>query len=102
MEDVGQSIIEGIGLALAMMFWIWFFRRLYLNGWRPLIFVLITVGWQRLKFYAAWIMFSRRRDKVDAFLDEAEAAGADERVAIARKLRPDVPIVVSKCEPPKT
>jgi hypothetical protein len=29
------------------------------------------------------------------------AAGAEERVAFARKLRPDVPISISQCQPPK-
>jgi hypothetical protein len=61
-----------IQMAFGTLFWIWFFRRLYLNGWRPLIFVLIAIGWERAKFHAAWIGFSRRRDKIDAFLGEAE------------------------------
>ena len=72
MNKIGESILFGVVMALAMIFWIWFFRRLYLNGWRPLIFILIAVGWERLKFYVSWIRFSRRRDKVEAFLAEAE------------------------------
>ena len=62
MSHVAEDLLTGVAMALGAMFWIWFFRRLYLNGWRPLLFVLVAVGWQRLKFYAAWIAFSRKRD----------------------------------------
>jgi hypothetical protein len=71
-SPVVNDLLTGVAMAFGAMFWIWFFRRLYLNGWRPLIFVLIAIGWQRLKFYVSWIIFSRRRDKADAFVDEAD------------------------------
>jgi hypothetical protein len=72
MAQIYESVLYGVFMALALFFWVWFFRRLYLNGWRPLIFVLIAVYWQRLMFAVAWIRYSRRHDKIDAFLDEAE------------------------------
>jgi hypothetical protein len=72
MQQIYQSIIYGVFFTLAMLFWVWFFRRLYLNGWRPLVFVLLAMGWERVKFAFAWLRYSRRRDKLDAFLDEAE------------------------------
>lgn len=72
MNRLPESVVTGAGLALAIFFWIWLFRRLYLNGWRPLIFVLFAIGWERLKFYVSWIRYSRRRDRIDALLDDAE------------------------------
>jgi hypothetical protein len=66
-----ESVIFGVFMTLGMFFWIWVFRRLYLNGWRPVLFVLIAIGWQRLKFYFAWLRFSRRYDKVHNFIDLA-------------------------------
>ena len=71
-QKIYESMIFGVFMTLAIFFWVWFFRRLYLNGWRPLIFVLIAIGWQRLKFYFAWLRFSRRYDKVQGFIDLAD------------------------------
>ena len=62
MQQAYEAILYGVFFTLAMFFWVWFFRRLYLNGWRPLIFVLIAMYWQRLMFTFAWIRFSRRRE----------------------------------------
>jgi hypothetical protein len=62
LQQIYESTLYGVFMALAIFFWVWFFRRLYLNGWRPLIFVLIAVYWQRLMFAFAWIRFSRRQD----------------------------------------
>lgn len=66
MAQIYESMLYGVFMALSLFFWVWFFRRLYLNGWRPLIFVLIAVYWQRLMFAFAWIRFNRwRGDKAE-------------------------------------
>ncbi len=72
MAQIYESVLYGVFMALAIFFWIWLFRRLYLNGWRPLIVVLIAMYWQRLMFAFAWIRFSRRQDNIDAFLEDPE------------------------------
>jgi hypothetical protein len=43
-QQVYESVLYGVLFTLARSFWVWFFRRLYLNGWRPLIFVLTQTG----------------------------------------------------------
>ena len=69
---MSETVQDWLTLGI-IIFDVWFFRWLYLKGWwRPVIFVLIDIGWQRLKFYAAWLRFSRRYDKLHGFLDLAE------------------------------
>jgi hypothetical protein len=71
-QDLQESLFVCVGVTLAILFWVWFFRFLYLKGWRTLIFLLVAIGWERLKFYIAWLRFSRRRDKLDTFLADAD------------------------------
>ncbi len=71
-QQLKEFVISGFVLAVVIFFNVWFFRWLYLKGWQPLIFVLIGIGWQRLKFYVAWLRFSRRYDKFHDFLNLAE------------------------------
>ena len=71
-QQLTEIVISGFVAAVVIFFNVWFFRWLYLKGWRPLIFVLIGNGWQRLKFYVSWLRFSRRYDKLHGFLDLAE------------------------------
>jgi hypothetical protein len=72
-QQLTESVIYGVLVTLGTIFYVWFLRWLYVNGWwRPFIFILIDIGWQRLKFYVAWLRFSRRYDKLHGFLDLAE------------------------------
>ncbi|MEH2471989.1 glucan phosphoethanolaminetransferase (alkaline phosphatase superfamily) [Nitrobacteraceae bacterium AZCC 2161] len=52
-------------------FWYFVLRWLWRRGWQPLLIVLIVIGWQRLVFYAKWIVYSRSYDKVHNFIDLA-------------------------------
>jgi hypothetical protein len=71
-QQLTEIVIPVFVVAVVIFFNVYFFRWLYLKGWQPLIFVLIGIGWQRLKFSVAWLRFSRRYDKLHGFLDLAE------------------------------
>ncbi len=66
---MGETLSNWIVLIASMVFIVSFFS---LTGWRPLGWVLIVIGWQRVVFYARWLIYSRRCDKVHAFIAEAD------------------------------
>jgi hypothetical protein len=84
---MGETISTWIVFIALMVFIVGFFR---LTGWRPLGWSLIVIGWQRSVFYARWLIYSRRYDKVHAFIAEADR----------RRRQPVAGLVESLEEPP--
>jgi hypothetical protein len=62
---MGETLSNWILFIASMVFIVGFFR---LTGWRPLGWIFIVIGWQRLVFYVRWLIYSRRYDKVHTLL----------------------------------
>jgi Flp pilus assembly protein TadB len=64
-----EILADWLMFAAAMVFIVGLFK---LTGWRPLGWVFIVIGWERLVFYVRWLLYSRRYDEVHDFIAEAD------------------------------
>jgi hypothetical protein len=62
-EEIIFNVVIGAFLVLVFGFLGWMAVAIWREGWRPFGLVLLMVGWERLRFYTAWLRFLWRRDK---------------------------------------
>lgn len=67
-----ESTITTLGIIFSIAFWAWIIWLMKRSGWRPLVWVLAVVAARRLIFYAKWIAYSRRADKIANFIAKAD------------------------------
>jgi hypothetical protein len=69
---MNETVQTWIAIAFVTLFWVVVIRFFWRRGWRPLVLVLIVIGFERLSFYVKWILYSRRYDRVHNFIAEAD------------------------------
>jgi len=69
---MNETLQNLIAITFVTLFWVVVIRFFWTRGWRPLVLVLIVIGFERLSFYVKWILYSRRYDKVHDFIAEAD------------------------------
>jgi hypothetical protein len=67
-----ESTITSLVIIFSIAFWTWVIWLMKRSGWRPLVWVVAVVAVRRLVFYAKWIAYSRRADKIARFLAKAD------------------------------
>jgi len=61
-----------LGLIFSIAFWTWVIWLMKRSGWRPLVWVAAVVVGRQLLFYARWIAYSRRADRIAGFIAKAD------------------------------
>ena len=69
---MNETLQTWIAITFVTLFWVVVIRFFWIRGWRPLVLVLIVIGFERLSFYVRWLIYSRRYDKVHDFIAEAD------------------------------
>ncbi len=67
-----ESTITTLLIIFSIAFWTWVIWLMKRSGWRPLVWVVAVVAVRRLVFYAKWIAYSRRADKIADFIVKAD------------------------------
>jgi hypothetical protein len=67
-----ESTIVTLGIIVSVGIWAWVIWLMKRSGWRPLVWVVAIVVARQLIFYARWIVYSRRADKIADFIAKAD------------------------------
>jgi hypothetical protein len=71
-ESTIATLGTTLGIIFSIVFWLWVIWLMKRNGWRPLVWVVAVVVAKQVVFYARWIIFSRRADKITDFVAKAD------------------------------
>lgn len=71
-ESTTVTLGTTFGIIFSIVFWIWIIWLMKRSGWRPLVWLVAVVAVRRLVFYAKWIAYSRRADKIANFIAKAD------------------------------
>jgi hypothetical protein len=71
-DAMNDTTLTTLGIIFSIAFWTWIIWLMKRSGWRPLVWVVAVVAVRRLVFYAKWIAYSRRADKVADFIAKAD------------------------------
>ena len=69
---MNDTTLTTLGIIFSIVFWTWIFWLMKRSGWRPLVWVVAVVAVRRMIFYAKWIAYSRRADKIADFIEKAD------------------------------
>jgi hypothetical protein len=69
--DREKDMTEAIAVVFLVLFWAVAIYAISRTRWRPLGWILIIIAVDRLVFYARWLRYSRRYDRIHNFIDLA-------------------------------